>query len=317
MVCGTWAVHRQPEVRIRDMQKARKSWIDLKESEFEPMKIMSVTHSMTDHPLLQLDALIELADRIPKKYIRYHAGDVSPSTSFEHAPQTNKVDMAPDEVIRNIEEAGAWLSLHHIQQDEIYARLVCEVLDSVRESIGGKDSGFHNYAGWVFVSAPGAVTPYHMDHENNFILQIKGEKEIHIFDPLARNVVSEECLELFHRTWSRDLVTYNEAHEAHATVLHAKPGLGAYMPTTAPHWVKNGNNVSITVSFTYYSSEVRRREQLHQMNWILRRLGVAPAAVGSAPRRDALKHAVARPALATESRLRGWYKPRGRFATPP
>ena len=292
-------------------------WITFDPDAFSPMRITSVRHDLADHPLFQLSALIELADRLPTRFIRFHSGNVRPETSFVHAPTTHGVDMPPREIIRNIEEAGAWLSLHHIQQDPVYSKLVADVLDSTLPRIADKDGGFHNFAGWIFVSAPGAITPYHMDHENNFILQVRGEKDVHVFDPLVRSVVSERCLEVFHRTWSRDLVLYEESHEAHATVFHVKPGEGAYMPTTAPHWVKNGDNVSITVSFTYYSRETRRRERLHQLNWVLRRLGLDPAPVDSSLLRDALKSALAVPLLAAERRLRGRPLRRARFAPLP
>lgn len=299
------------------MRNKPDQWISFDRDAFSPMRTIPVHHELVDHPLLQLPALIELADRIPQRFIRFHAGNVEPGTSFEHAPKTHGVDMPPQEVIRNIEEAGAWLALHHIQQDPQYAALVAEVLDATLLKIAGKDRGFHNFAGWVFVSAPGAITPYHMDHENNFILQLRGEKEIHVFDPLASEVVSDRCLEVFHRTWSRELVTYEESHEAHASVYHVQPGDGAYMPTTAPHWVQNGNNVSITVSFTYYSSEARRRERLYQLNWLMRRLGMAPAPIGPSPVRDRIKSALAVPLLGLERTVRRRRLVRGRFAPLP
>ena len=288
--------------------------IEFDEMQFDPMKICAVKHDLVNHPLLQLPSLVALAERMAEKYIRFHKGDVKPSTSFEKAPQENGLDMPPVQVIRDIEEAGAWLSLHHIQQDPEYRKLVLEVLDGVRDRVCRKDSWMHNFAGWIFVSAPGAVTPYHMDHENNFILQIRGEKEIHVFNPLVRSVVTERCLEIFHRTWSRELVTYEDAHEQHATVFHVRPGDGAYMPTTAPHWVKNGDNVSVTVSFTYYSKEARRREGLHQFNWILRRLRMVPSPVGASPSRDRVKSTISRPLLWAERHLRGWETGRGQFA---
>jgi hypothetical protein len=299
------------------MQERNGDWISFDADSFEPMRIMPVRHQLSEHPLLQLPALIDLADRIPERFIRFHKGDIEPSTAFETAPKTNRVDMAPQEIIRNIEHANAWLSLHHIQQDPIYGQLVFDILDSILPKISGKDADFHNFAGWIFVSAPGAITPYHMDHENNFILQLRGEKEIHVFDPLARDVVSERCLEVFHRAWSRELVTYEDKHEAHATVFNVKPGDGAYMPTTAPHWVRNGDNISVTVSFTYYSREARRRERLYQLNWLIRRIGLTPAPIGPSPMRDWVKSGLALPLLALERKIRGWPHVRGKFAPVP
>jgi len=55
--------------------------------------------------------------------------------------------------------------------------------------------------------------------------------------------------------------------------------MGAYMPQTAPHWVKNGNDVSVTISVTYYTEATRRRQLLHRTNFSLRQLGLKPPPV--------------------------------------
>jgi len=34
----------------------------------------------------------------------------------------------------------------------------------------------------VIVSAPGAVTPYHNDHEQNILFQIQGGKDVYLYD---------------------------------------------------------------------------------------------------------------------------------------
>ena len=38
-------------------------------------------------------------------------------------------------------------------------------------------------AGWIFVTSPHTITPFHMDKEHNFILQIKGNKRLYVWEP--------------------------------------------------------------------------------------------------------------------------------------
>jgi hypothetical protein len=66
------------------------------------------------------------------------------------------------------------------------------------------------------------------------------------------------------------------------------PGMGAYMPSTAPHLVENGDGPSVTVSFTYYTDATRRDSRLHAMHQRLRGWGMQPAAVGTRPVMDGL-----------------------------
>ena len=139
------------------------------------------------------------------------------------------------------------MALHNVQNDPLYRTLVDEVLDYVQPRVDKKDPGMHDRAGWIFITSPNAVTPYHMDHEHNFILQVRGKKTLHVWEPLDREVVTERSLELFHAKHSRELVQYREEFQRRARVFDLEPGMGGYMPTTSPHWVKNGDGVSITV----------------------------------------------------------------------
>jgi hypothetical protein len=147
-------------------------------------------------------------------------------------------------------------------------------------------------AGWIFVSSPGAVTPFHMDHEHNFILQIRGKKRLYTWDPFDRVVVSERAQELFHDQHSRELVVWSEDFRKRARVFDLEPGLGGYMPSTSPHMVENGDGPSITISFTYYTDATRQRELVYRGNARLRRLGLHPTPVGASPSRDRVKRAV-------------------------
>jgi len=153
-------------------------------------------------------------------------------------------------------------------------------------------SAYAERAGWIFVSSPNAVTPFHMDHEHNFILQIRGTKRLYVWEPFDRVVVSERAQELFHDAHSRELVTWNEEWRSRAHVFDLQPGQGGYMPSTAPHLVEVGPEPSVTISFTYYTDSTRQRELLYRGNARLRRLGITPTPVGDSPQRDRMKAAV-------------------------
>src|SRR5436309_3049848 len=60
--------------------------------------------------------------------------------------------------------------------------------------------------GFVFVSSPGAVTPYHMDPELNFLLQIRGGKHMSVFPGRDRALLSEEELEHFYTGAHRNML---------------------------------------------------------------------------------------------------------------
>ena len=260
---------------------------------FEPWKIQALTHALSDHPLLEIGALVELGKRQQeRKLVRTHTADATAGTSFADAPNLHPNTKGAAATLAEIEQSRAWMSLLNVQADPIYRRLIDEVLGEIRPIIDGRDPGMCYRAGWIFVSSPGAVTPFHLDHEHNFILQIRGKKRLYTWDPFDREVVSERAQELFHDAHSRELVTWREDFRARARVLDLVPGLGGYMPSTTPHMVENGDEPSITISFTYYTDATRRRELLYRGNARLRRLGLEPTPIGSSPGRDQIKHAV-------------------------
>jgi hypothetical protein len=257
---------------------------------FEPWRIQALTHSLSDHPLLQIDALVELGKRQQQRnLVRTHSADATAGTSFADAPNLHPNSAGAVATLEGIAKARAWMSLLNVQADPIYRAFIDEILDEVRPIVSRRDPGMCYRAGWIFVSSPNAVTPFHMDHEHNFIMQIRGTKRLYTWDPFDRVVVSERGQELFHDAHSRELVTWREDFRSRARIFDLVPGQGGYMPSTAPHMVENGPEPSITISFTYYTDSTRQRELLYRGNAGLRRLGIEPTPVGESPYRDRVK----------------------------
>lgn len=254
---------------------------------FDPWLVQSVKHHLTQHPLLQMDAIRALGKRLQERgRVRTHSDKAQADTSFKDAPELHPTDRKPTDALEDVQNAHAWTSLLNIQSDEIYRTLVDEVLDSVKPVLDRRDPGMCYRAGWIFVTSPGAITPFHMDFEHNFIVQILGKKRLYVWDPFDRSVVSERGQELFHTFHSRELVRFHEDFRDKAHVFDLEPGMGGFMPSTAPHMVENGDGPSITASFTFYTDSTRRRSLAYRGNTHLRRLGLDPAPFGQQPIRD-------------------------------
>ena len=281
--------------------------VSFHEGPFDPWKIAAAEHRLCAHPLLQLDALVDLGRRLEaRRLVRTHSDEAQAGSSFADAPQLHPNRRSASETLADIAQAHAWMSLLNVQTDPIYRHLVDEVLDAVRPLVEPHDPGMCFRAGWIFVSSPGAVTPFHIDHEHNVILQIAGRKRLYTWDPFDRIVVSERAQERFHDQHSRTLVTWDESFRGRARVFDLEPGMGGYMPSTSPHMVENGDAPSITVSFTYYTDATRRRELLYRGNARLRRLGVTPHPVGLSPSRDRAKGTVLQGIYSAQSGIRRW-----------
>ena len=76
--------------------------------------------------------------------------------------------------------------------------------------------------------------------------------------------------------------------EDRALVYNMTPGTGVHIPVNTPHWLKNGNNVSITlnVNFQFHDAEIAN---LYKANYYLRKLGLKPSVPGARAGIDRVK----------------------------
>jgi hypothetical protein len=274
-------------------QPARK--LDVDWASFDPWTIQPVRHHLMSHPLLQPDQLIELGRRLEVQgLVRTHSDDAQAGTPFNDAPSMHPNRKSAEDTLSRIREAGAWMSLLNVQTDAVYRNLVDEVLDELRPQIEQRDPGMCYRGGWIFVTSPKAVTPFHVDKEHNFILQIRGSKTLYVWDHRDTEVVSEPARDRFHHRHARDLIVWREEFRDRARVFKLQPGQGAYMPSTSPHMVENDDGPSITMSFTYYTNATRRDSRLHSLHERMRVAGLQPARVGAQPLLDSTLYTCSR-----------------------
>lgn len=266
--------------------------IDIDWAGFDPWRIGSIEHRLMDHRLMQPEQLVELGKRLEAQgRVRTHSNDVGAGTSFNNAPQLHPNRRSAAETLAQIRDAKAWMSLLNVQTDPTYRTLVDEVLDELKPGIDRVDPGMCYRGGWIFVTSPNTITPFHFDKEHNFIMQVSGRKRLYVWDHRDIIAATEQARDRFHAHHERDLLVWRDELRERAKVFHLEPGQGAYMPSTSPHMVENLDNPSITISFTYYTASTRRDSLLHRVHDQLRGLGVDLPAVGANRAIDAVLHA--------------------------
>lgn len=136
--------------------------------------------------------------------------------------------------------------------------------------------------------------PYHMDPEHNFLLQIRGSKEMSIFNPDDRTVApeteAERSLQIRHSSGYHRNMPFKPEFQKRGTVLSLSPGDGLHVPCGAPHWVKNGPQVSVSFSVTFRSSASNRQAIIYFINRKMRELGFEPTPPLQSEWRDSIKY---------------------------
>jgi hypothetical protein len=280
---------------------------------FEPTDTAALTHAFphlpfglrhrfVGNPLLTLPKLAELVRELPRDRLEYNSGKAAISQSPESTPT---LDLEPEEIVRNIETAGAWMVLKSVEQHPAYRRLIEDALMDVAQTRGYrslKAAGFEDIRGFIFVSSASSTTPFHADADENFFFQIHGDKFFHVYDNRDRSIASEEALEasaIKHRN-----LPYEAKFDAKCTTYTLKPGDGVFVPYQWPHWVRTAGSYSISLSLTWKSDAVRRRNDIFAVNAMLRSLGMPQSAPGVNPALDTAKVAAFRAASAAVEPLR-------------
>jgi cupin superfamily protein len=246
-----------------------------------------VEHGLSDHPLFTLEAIAELADRLPPESVRRERGDLPVMNTDGY------VDVGegpPSQTILDIERNGFRVSLRDIHQVPEYAEVVHDCLDQVSPLMADREGGMVHRAGYLFISSPSATTPMHFDVEHSFLLQVRGKKNVHVAafadDPallqreILRYVDGQEC----------DFA----AMEAVADTFGIEAGLGVYLPSYVPHWVDTEAGVSISFSIPFYTAFCRRAESVYRINRRMSKLHLTPRPPGASVPVDRTKEAVSR-----------------------
>lgn len=249
-----------------------------------------IEHSLCEHPLLQLPRLIELARSLPASSVEYNSGELAINQAAALTPRTG---LSIDDTLHQIETCRSWMVLKYIEDDPEYARLLDSCLDPLQAMIEQVSPGMCRRHAFVFVSSPGATTPYHVDFEHNFLLHLRGQKRMTVWNGEDRSVMSEEERERKVSGDSRNL-PYQDDFASKGISFDLQPGMGLQVPLSSPHWVKVGDQVSISLSVTFLSRSGNRRRALHAFNAGLRRRGLRPHEVGTWPLIDSLKYATTR-----------------------
>lgn len=244
----------------------------------------TLKHGLADHPLFNLPRLVELAKALPRDRIEYNSGMVAVGVKPADMP---KIDMAAEDVIASIETANAWMVIKMVEQDLEYRALLEAFVEQANLAAGRKAGDYSDLQGYIFVSSANATTPFHLDAEENILIQIRGDKFVRTFDNADRKLISEEDMEISpskHRNQR-----FETWYEERATLHTLKPGDALHMPYMIPHWVSTGNSYSISMAMTWKTPEVLRLNKIRLMNGTLRRFGLPQKPPGVSPARDMMK----------------------------
>jgi hypothetical protein len=235
-------------------------------------------HQLHGHPLLEREAIAQLAEALPASCVEYNRSDQP--IGIDRKPDAPTIPIG--EAIRHAETTGCWAVLKNVEQVPAYAALLDSLLAELRPEIEARTGRMMKPQAYLFVTSPNGVTPYHFDPEHNILLQLRGSKVMTQFPAGDPFYAPDQVHETYHTGGGREL-TWRDEMLAGGTEFALAAGQAMFVPVMAPHFVRNGPEPSISMSITWRSDWSFDEADARAFNGMLRRTGLKPRGTGRWP----------------------------------
>lgn len=254
----------------------------------EPFRI---NHKLVDHPALTLENISKVILTHPKEKVMFSKGLDHLGINFDKALVEEQDKFNINEVIETIRTSNSYIAVRSAELHPSFKELFQDILSDVERFMKINKTGkkAHVPMIWLFIASPGAVTPFHFDRFSNFIMQIRGSKELAVFPPGHEAVVATRDTEAY-LDWDVETPPWRDEMEAYAHKFNFNAGEAVHIPYTSGHYVKNGmDDISITLSVFYHSDETLMWSKAMRLNNRLRNRGYNPTPAKKSVTKDRVK----------------------------
>jgi len=224
-------------------------------------------HSLADDPRMSHEAVAKLAGRFPTTSVDTMQGVTDPLLETQ---ATEPLDRPGEEVALSVETDHRWMTIKNLEQDQEAKRILDECLDAadVGLALGPKMLAREGY---IFLSASSSITPAHVDHEHNLLIQIRGKKKVTIGGFPSPEAEAKHLEYLCTGGYGRTGYLPKDPVD-----FVIEPGTGVYIPPRTVHMVENFGELCISLSLVFHTIGLERSSRIYQANAKLRRLGLKP-----------------------------------------
>jgi hypothetical protein len=257
-------------------------------------RAFAMGHRLFEHPLFAIETLFDLCRRLRPENVYCRPGKISHDAEFDQSLTGPNGGLSLDDAIAKLEERNAYIVIFNPEIDPVYAPVIEGLLGEIAAHTEHLDPDINWYSSYVFISAHDSVTPYHMDREMNFLLQIQGHKTVMLWDPFDQEIMTDADKDLLLSYQGARRPAWKSSFESKAMTFELQPGVGVHHPFIAPHLVRTSSAVSVSLALTFRSRASDTWTNAHAFNYRLRRLGLVPTPVHRNPAIDRGKSSIMR-----------------------
>ena len=98
-------------------------------------------------------------------------GVVPDNADFDSSLLCYRKNLTRDDAIDHLDERHAYVAIYNPENDADYRPVIEGLLGEIAVATEPFEHCINGYSSYIFISARGSVTPYHMDREMNFLFQ--------------------------------------------------------------------------------------------------------------------------------------------------
>ncbi len=230
-----------------------------------PKHAGTFAHGLVGHPLLTPEALAEAAMRMPSQSVGFRVADTPAGGEFAHQERAGRTIA---DVITSLAHQPGWVMLRNPEALPEWVPLLEQLIQAVRATV--PDIILPQV--FVFLSSPHAHTPAHFDPEHNILFQIAGSKVFSVC-PQESAAMTADVNASYHAAGD-NMLPWDTCLQETGTPYRLAPGQALYVPYKSPHWVDVGEEMSVSLSFTWKTPVDVEQEYAWSLNARLKRWGV-------------------------------------------
>jgi hypothetical protein len=234
-----------------------------------------VRHNLHKRSMFDDQGLASLLDRYPRDKLGVFTMGADP-VDWRSWQSGRAGDLSGAELLTGVHAGRIWLNLraaNHYLED--YASLSDEIFENKEAHIKGLKTLKHDLG--VLISSPNAQVFYHLDSALVSLWQIRGTKQVRVYEPKAPFARAEQIEAVILRE-TPEQIPFDPAWDEAAMSVTLEPGMMVTWPQNAPHRIVNGPMVNVSLSLEFMTPQALLRANVIYANGVLRRrFGMDPA----------------------------------------
>ncbi len=252
-------------------------WLELSDSQAREFGDQEVhcKHLFADSGLFTDEKIARLIETYPREHYNVNTMNRHGEERFWRDGEIGNIP--GEQVLEAIRDGQIWLSLHHIEKNvPEMGNMVKQAFDQIKASKPGYDTWRHNTS--LLVSSPGAKVHCHADVPMIALWHLRGRKRVYLWDPKDPKFLPGHKLEsIILKETEEDSLDYRPDWDEQAHAYDLEPGDLVAWPLNAPHRVDNLDDLNMSLTTEYMTTETQRSYGVNYANGLMRRvLGMSP-----------------------------------------